>query len=218
LQWSQSQLRQNGKLPEITDIQRCFSDLIARKHLRKADHKKLDRRGREAIERYIQERSGKMNPQDIVERGFNNEGVVVNGANLSGKIDKLCFSENGQVQVIDFKTGKPAKDWQGRDEYEKIKLHKYRQQLLFYKLLVENSASFGGKVTAASGALEFIEPGDQDKLVTNLDLKFEIEEIQRFVKLIGAVWVRIQNLDFPDTSKYPPTLTGIKAFENDLLS
>jgi DNA helicase-2/ATP-dependent DNA helicase PcrA len=218
LQWAQSQLRQNGSLPDISSIQDCFSDLIGRKHLRRADLKKLNTRGREALDRFITERNGDMKQTDIVERGFNNEGVVINGAALSGKIDKLCFNEKGEVQVIDFKTGKPAKDWQGRDEYEKIKLHKYRQQLLFYKLLVENSASFGGKVIASAGALEFVEPDEQGKFVNNLELKFEDEEMQRFIKLVGAVWQHIQNLDFPDVSKYPPTFAGIKDFENDLLN
>jgi hypothetical protein len=53
--------------------------------------------------------------------------------------------------------------------------------------------------------------------VNNLELKFEDQEIEQFVRLISAVWQRIQNLDFPDISKYPPTMAGIKAFEKDLL-
>lgn len=218
LQWTQSELRLNGKLPEITDVQNCFSNLLTRKHLRKTDLAKLDERGRGAIERYIKERGNKILASDVVERGFNNEGVVVGGAMLSGKIDKLRFNEKGLVEVIDFKTGKPAKDWQGKDEYEKIKLHKYRQQLMFYKILVENSASYGRRTTVSGGGLEFIEPDENDKLVDNLDLRFDSEELLRFTKLIEAVWTRIQNLDFPDISKYPPTIAGINAFEKDLLT
>jgi DNA helicase-2/ATP-dependent DNA helicase PcrA len=217
LQWAQSELRQSGKLPEVLDIQNCFSSLIGRKHLRVSDHAKLDERGRGAIERYIAERGNKFLASDIVERGFNNEGVVVNGAVLSGKIDRLRFSDKGGVEVTDFKTGKPARDWKGKDEYEKIKLHKYRQQLMFYKILVENSASYGRRTTVGSGSLEFIEPDESGKFIDNLEIKFEPEELQRFMKLIGAVWLRIQNLDFPDTNKYPPTLAGIRAFEDELL-
>jgi DNA helicase-2/ATP-dependent DNA helicase PcrA len=190
---------------------------LGRKHLREADYKKLDQRGREAVERYINERGSKIQESDIVERGFNNEGVVINGAILSGKIDKLHFREKGQVEVLDFKTGKPAKSWAGKDDYEKIKLHKYRQQLMFYKILVENSASYGRKTTVSNGGLEFIEPDENGGLVKNLELDFSSEEIQKFIKLIGVVWHHIQNLDFPDTSKYPPTMTGIMQFEEDLL-
>jgi DNA helicase-2/ATP-dependent DNA helicase PcrA len=218
LQWTQSELRLNGKLPQILDIQNFFSNLLGRKHLRHSDLAKLDERGRGAIERYINERGDKILAADIVERGFNNEGVVINKAMLSGKVDKLRFNDKGQVEVIDFKTGKPAKDWQGKDEYEKIKLHKYRQQLMFYKILVENSASYGRRTHVSGGGLEFIEPDENDKLVNNLEVKFDSEELQRFIKLIESVWARIQNLDFPDTSKYPPNLTGIRQFEDDLLN
>ncbi|HVX57678.1 MAG TPA: ATP-dependent DNA helicase [Candidatus Saccharimonadales bacterium] len=218
LQWAYAELRRTGKLPTIGNAQAQFSDVLQRTHLRPADHKRLEQRGREALERYLQQRGQDFTVSDIVERGFNNEGVVIAGARLSGKVDLLHFTGGDTVQVRDFKTGKPAVTWQGRDEYEKIKLHKYRQQLLFYKLLVEGSASFHHKVTVSSGALEFIEPDDRGKLVANLELRFDPEELERFARLIGAVWAHIIRLDFPDTSTYKPTLDGIKAFEEELLS
>ncbi len=217
LQWSHTELRRAGKLPAIAKIQSYFGDMLIRNHLQATDHKRLETRGHEAMERYFKERDTNFAPQDMVERGFNNEGVVVNGASLSGKIDLMHFTEAGQVEVRDFKTGKPATRWQGKDEFEKIKLHKYRQQLLFYKLLVEGSASFQKKLTVASGALEFIEPDEQGKLVENLELSFDPEELQRFGKLIGAVWTHIMHLDFPDTSKYSQNLKGIQQFEQDLI-
>ncbi|HEY5442848.1 MAG TPA: PD-(D/E)XK nuclease family protein, partial [Candidatus Saccharimonadales bacterium] len=138
-------------------------------------------------------------------------------ARLSGKIDLLHFSDASHVEVRDFKTGKPARSWQGKDEYEKIKLHKYRQQLLFYKLLVENSASFAGRLTATGGALEFIEPDEEGRLIDNLALTFEREELERFTRLIGAVWQHIMTLNFPDVSAYPQNLRGLTQFEQDLI-
>ncbi len=218
LQWSHTELKKGGKLPATSKIQAYFADMLARNHLKPADHKKLDKRGHEALERYIGQRGKDFSAKDIVERGFNNEGVVVAGANLSGKIDLLHFTDAGVVQVRDFKTGKPAMDWKGKDEHEKIKLHKYRQQLLFYKLLVEGSASFHQKQTVSGGALEFIEPDERGRLVPNLELSFDSEELERFVKLIGAVWAHITHLDFPDISGYDGTLKGITQFEEDLLS
>lgn len=217
LQWTHSELKRGGKLPAQTKMQAFFSDILARKHLRATDHSRLDRRGREALGRYFSERPDSLLTQDIVERGFNNEGVVVSGARLSGKIDKLRFIDAGSAQVVDFKTGKPASDWKGKDEHEKIKLHKYRQQLLFYKLLVEGSASFRGKLAAASGALEFIEPNEQGKMIDNLEMSFDPEELARFERLVGAVWARIMKLDFPDISGYPQNLKGVQQFEQDLI-
>lgn len=217
LQWAHAELKAKGSLPTVKKLQDHFADLLDRKHLKKADHTKLDKRGREALELYFKKRGKGMSVGDLVERGFNNEGVVVNGANLSGNIDKLHFMEVGVVQVIDFKTGKPSTEWKGRDEFEKIKLHKYRQQLLFYKLLVEGSASFARKVSVTGGALEFVEPDELGRLVDNLELKFETEELERFMRLIGAVWAHITHLDFPDVSKYNRTLKGIQEFEQDLI-
>jgi len=217
LQWGYGELRTQGALPAIPKMQAYFADMLGRTHLRATDYKRLEARGREALERYLKARAERFSAKDMAERGFNNEGVVVNEARLSGKIDLLHFTDGGQVEVRDFKTGKPVRAWQGKDEYEKVKLHKYRQQLLFYKLLVENSASFARRLTVTSGALEFIEPDDEGRLVDNLELSFEPDELTRFAALIGAVWQHIMSLSFPNPAGYPPTLKGIQQFEQDLI-
>ncbi|MEX1058869.1 MAG: PD-(D/E)XK nuclease family protein, partial [Candidatus Saccharimonadales bacterium] len=217
LKWLHTELRQNGGLPSISAIQGYFGDMLERKHLKKSDHTRLSARGRGALAKYMKGRSGIFEAKDLAERGFNNDGVVVNDARLSGKIDILHFKDAGRIEVIDFKTGRPAAGWQGKDEYESIKLHKYRQQLLFYKLLVENSASYQGKLAVDKGRIEFIEADANGKLLPGLELAYEPEELTRFTKLINAVWHRIMDLDFPDTSKYPPTIRGITAFEEDLI-
>ncbi len=218
LQWSHVQLRQTGKLPPQTKIQAYFADMLARCHLRDADYKKLNQRGQATLGLYLTKRGKLLLPSDLIERGFNNEGAVVGGARLSGKIDKISDPSQGTVEVTDFKTGKPAVSWQGKDAYEKIKLHKYRQQLLFYKLLVENSASFGKKLSVTSGMVEFIEAGEDGQLMDNLKLSYKPDELERFTRLIGTVWAHIMELNFPDTVKYPKTLQGIQQFEDDLLS
>jgi hypothetical protein len=43
-------------------------------------------------------------------------------------------------------------------------------------------------------------------------------EIERTKKLIIAVMNRIRTLDFPDISKYPQTVEGIRMFEEDLIN
>ncbi len=218
LQWLYGELKQSGQLPKTKAAQTYFEDMLVRKHLRTTDYKKYLARGKAALSLYLGSRGKSFSAQDLVERGFNNDGVVVDGAILSGKIDKLSFGSPGSVQVIDFKTGKPTVSWQGKDGFEKIKLHKYRQQLLFYKFLVEHSASFGGKVTAGQGELEFIEANDQNKLVDNLILTYEAKELGKFQKLIGAVWLHISELNFPDVSAYDKSLKGIEKFEDDLIA
>lgn len=217
LQWLHSELRSRATLPSVRQTQDYFSDMLTRKHLRTADHKRLDGRGQAALARYLQERGATIRAEDLIERGFNNDGSMIGDARLSGKIDKLHFTDNDRVAVVDFKTGKPATAWTGKDEFEKVKLHKYRQQLLFYKLLIEHSASFQKRVVVTSGALEFIEPDERGQLVNNLELGFETDELQHFTKLIGAVWEHIMQLNFPDVRSYPRNLRGIIQFEQDLI-
>jgi DNA helicase-2/ATP-dependent DNA helicase PcrA len=219
LQWAYIELRKNNELPKIESLLKYFSDILSRKQLRKPDYTRLDERGKKALKLYFKQRLKSFTASDYIERGFNNEGVVINGANLSGKIDKLHFETGspGVVEVIDFKTGKPSGTWQGKDGHERIKLHKYRQQLLFYKLLVENSASFASKLKVSHGALEFIEADDNLKLVPNLSLEIKEAELKRFIKLITAVWQHIMGLNFPDTSNYPPNIKGVQKFEEDLI-
>ena len=53
LQWAYTELKKNGKLPATSKIQAYFADILARAHLKPSEHKKLDKRGREALERYI---------------------------------------------------------------------------------------------------------------------------------------------------------------------
>lgn len=218
LKWLHGELRQNGGLPSVATIQKYFGEMLGRKHLRKSDHTRLSGRGREALGRYMKEKGGIFEPKDLAERGFNNDGVVVGEARLSGKIDILHFKDAGRTEVLDFKTGRPAASWQGKDEFERIKLHKYRQQLLFYKLLVENSASYQGKLRVDKGRLEFIEPDTTGKLLPGLELTYDPEEITGFATLINAVWKKVMTLDFPDVSKYPPTIKGVSEFENDLIA
>jgi DNA helicase-2/ATP-dependent DNA helicase PcrA len=119
------------------------------------------------------------------------------------------------ITVTDYKTGKPARSWTGKSDYEKIKLHKYKQQLLFYKLLIENSRTYG-KYTVERGILQFIEP-DINKQILELENIYDKTELDNFTKLVQAVWQHIINLDLPNIGSYEPTLKGILVFEQDLI-
>lgn len=216
LQWVYAELKGSGKLPQEKNIEKQFIDFLVRKHLEDSEYTKMEKRGLNALQTYMYGRAGSFEPAHLIERNFAHEGVVVNGAHLGGKIDKIILGD-GTMEVVDFKTGKPSISWQGKDEYEKQKLHRYRRQLLFYKLLVENSAVYGKKFTVNSGALEFLEVDDSGVLPDLLKMEFSKHEVEKLAKLIGIVWQKIMSLDFPDTSAYPPNFKGTLAFENDLL-
>jgi len=137
---------------------------------------------------------------------------------LSGKIDLIDIDKSTKtLRLTDYKTGKPAASWQGKTDYEKIKLRGYRRQLLFYKLLVENSREFAGW-TVKQGIIEFVEPNANGQIMQlTLDHDNSTEEMKEFQRLIVVIWSRIMALDLPDISEFSQNLAGILAFEKSLL-
>ncbi len=148
---------------------------------------------------------------DLIETNFKKEGVVLGNCHIVGKIDKMRL-QGGDILVSDFKTGKPFKSWEEKDLDGKI--ISYKRQLLFYKLLVENSSTFS-KYKVSNGFIEFLD-WQSDFSILNLEIKEE--DALRLQSLIEVVYKKIINLDFPDITKYPQSLEGILQFEDDLLN
>jgi hypothetical protein len=157
-----------------------------------------------------------------VEVNFAKQSVMVDGALLTGKIDKVIEGEEQCWTVVDLKTGKGFSDWDesGQSVYDEIKLHHYRYQLMMYKILVENSRDYHTH-TVEKGVLEFVEEQMNNKIL-ELSLSFDTQEmkdeLERFKKLVVTVYSKITTLDFPDTSSYEESLDGIKEFEEDLIA
>jgi DNA helicase II / ATP-dependent DNA helicase PcrA len=208
-------------VPSKEEFCSWFLKALRYEKLPKLDFEKLSQRGVEALEIFYDSKADSFNETDVAEFNFKHQGVQVEDANLSGKIDRIVYLDRDTIEVHDYKTGKSAKDWKGKDEYEKIKLYEYERQLCFYKLLVENSREFTGK-KVTRGVLEFVEPSAEysggNKKVIDLELDIEDEKVERLKRLIGAVHKKIQNLDFEDVSSYSPDLDGIVEFEEKLLA
>jgi DNA helicase-2/ATP-dependent DNA helicase PcrA len=179
------------------------------------DFRDYSNKGKEALSLFYKKKLGEFDPSHYSEVDFHGQGVVVGGAHLTGKIDKMVPRSGNEISVHDFKTGKPKKGWKSNEYYEKIQLHQYRRQLVFYKALVEHSKQFGGKYKVNRGVLEFVQP-DKNEL---FDLTAEIdgEEYELTTALAKIVFDKIINLDFPDVSGYKEDISGIQAFEHNLL-
>ena len=212
----QARFKGSGTLPLADDVIGFFENALSRERLAPHDTKALLGRGTKALAVFYAAKRDSFGRDDLIEMNFKREGVIVSGASLTGKIDRIVFSGATGAVAHDLKTGKPAATWEGKDAHKKILLHGYRRQLLFYKLRIERSRTFRGR-TVDSGVLDFMEP---DKAGTIVDLSLAIDpgEAVRLERLIGAVWKRIQTLDFPDISAYPKDLSGIIAFEEDILA
>lgn len=212
LKWLGGELKVNGKLPERERTLAHFNRLLAGYHLPAQQQELLEAKGQTSLTAWLDSRSGSLKPNDVYEHNFRDEGVLIGKAHLGGKVDRLVINEkNRTIQVYDYKTGKPFERWQGSE----TKRHKFKQQLMFYKLLVENSTRFKG-YRVERGFIEFVEAEDQQLVL--LELEFDDKEIEEFKRLIAAIWRHLQKLDLPDVSEYPATLSGIRKFEQDLIA
>lgn len=217
LQRAHVHLASSGEKRPVEDILHDFELQLQNSRLSERDFNYLLEKGSDVLPAYLSERYGTFTPEQLAEYSFTNQGVVVGEARLTGAIDLLDIRKDaGRVIVTDYKTGKPSANWRGNTEYEKIKLHKYRQQLMMYKLLVEGSRDFGETYKVEGGVIEFVE-SDGDGAIHRLEMTFDPEELERFKALVRVVWQHIMALDMPDTSKYSPSYKGIRSFEDDLL-
>ena len=216
LQRAHTHLRATGKRRPVEDILNDFEEMLAERQLSGADIDIFSKRGSDALTVYLAERYDSFTPEQVAERDFGAEAITIGSARLTGKIDLMTIDEEAKtITVTDYKTGKPSKGWRGYTEYEKVKLHHYEQQLLFYKLLIENSRSYQG-YTVTKGCIEFVEPDTSGKIV-KLEYDYTPEALSNFQELLCGVWERIMSLDFAATDKYAMTLSGIHEFEKDII-
>ena len=200
----------------LEDILHDFEIALENQRLTPEDFTTYLQKGSEQISAFI--RSGVLPflPTQKAELGFSHQDVHVEGAQLTGSLDVVDINEETREMVVtDYKTGHPSESWSRGDDRTKMKLHRYRQQLIFYKLLVENSRDYS-RYTVTAGQLAFIEPAQSGEVII-LGTDFTPEEIERTRKLIEVVCHHIKNLDLPDISSYAPTLSDLIRFENDLI-
>jgi len=218
LQRVHDHVTRTGAAQPEEDILKIFEEQMEDFAFTDDERRLYTQRGIDALSTYLRAKQGSFQPGQLSEFDFAHQDVYVGDAHLTGKLDVMTIDKTARsATVIDYKTGGVLHDWEKGQAYEKIKAHHYRQQLLFYKLLVENSRDWHG-YTMYEGILQFVEP---DKAGNIIDLQLGTvtpEELERFTRLIGVVWHHITELSFPDTTQYEPTVKGIVQFEDDLLT
>jgi DNA helicase-2/ATP-dependent DNA helicase PcrA len=210
------EFRRQEKVPPLKEMLDWFDEYLRRERLSRNEFKLYRARGEHSLSAFYEKKKIAWNEKDKTEVNFKDQGVLIGEAHITGKIDRIVDMDAGIFEVHDYKTGKAKEEWQGKDDFEKIKLHEYERQLIFYKLLVEHSRDYG-RYKVERGVLEFVEPLKGD-MVVDLALDIEPEKVERTKMLIEKVFAHIMNLDFPDVSRYSSDLKGILEFEEDLLS
>jgi DNA helicase-2/ATP-dependent DNA helicase PcrA len=215
LQRAHSHLTATGEYRPIEDILRDFEENLRSQHLADKDFGAYLSKGSEALSRFLEVKYTEFSQTQKTELNFAGQAVFFEEAHLTGSLDLMDFNENSLI-VTDYKTGKALRSWSGKTDYEKMKLHRYKQQLMFYCLLIHHSRDYN-KFTVEKSIIQFVEPTLNGDIIS-LEAQFSHEELARFRQLIHAVWHRIVTLDLPDTSTYEQNYKGILEFENDLIN
>ena len=202
-------LKTEKRYPTLEEVTEWFTQALRFERLSKSEYQVHLDRGIDALKRIYVEKILTFTGDELSEVDFKHEGVVLTDGEtyvpVAGKIDLIRFT-NGGVYVCDYKTGREKKDWKGKDQNDKVKLHMYKQQLAFYKLLLKKSKNYSG-LKVLAGQLEFLET-EGESLMT-LASEIEDTEVERLEKLVVAIYKRIQSHDFT----IPPEVTGLDGLE-----
>ncbi len=206
----------HGEQKPLEDSLHDFEVALTKERLAPNDHQQYLHQGSEHIPAFLNSGALPMTKTQKAEVSFGFQDVRAGDACITGSLDMIDANSTEKTMIVtDYKTGHPSMSWDRGDDHTKLKLHKYRQQLVFYKILVENSAEYHN-YEVTHGQLAFIEPTrGGESILLSLDLT--AQDIERTTKLVHAVWNHIVALDLPDTSGYSQDLKGVLAFEQDLI-
>lgn len=214
LQRAHAHLSATGRRKPIEDVLGDFVKELTNQHLDSSETELFIQKGQDSLSAFLSQYYDSFTPSQRTELGFGNQSVVCDGVRLTGSLDLVEIIDQN-ITVTDYKTGKPSTSWKGSTDYEKIKLHKYKQQLMFYQLLVGHSRDYS-KYSYLKGILQFVEP-HRSGTIYALDVVATEAELHVFRQLLKAVWHCIQNLTLPDISQFEPTYKGILQFEKYLI-
>lgn len=216
MQQAHTHLTATGEQKPLEDMLHDFEVALRKERLDEKDFQHYLQQGSEHIPAFMSSNVLPMTKTQKAEVSFSFQDVRLDEARLTGSLDLIDVNEPERTLVVtDYKTGRPAQSWDRGDDHTKLKLHKYKQQLLFYKLLTEHSSLYS-KYSTEQGQLAFIEPARSGESIV-LSLPLTKEDTERTHALIEAVWKHIVALDLPDTSRYSPDVKGTLAFEQDLI-
>jgi DNA helicase-2/ATP-dependent DNA helicase PcrA len=237
--------KRDGALLPLDDVLIEFEKFLHKEKLHPADFKLFVSRGKAALTAFMAKRGDTFKDIDVAELDFGREMILLKTDDatnvfITGKIDKVSLSD-GIVSVHDYKTGRAFASFEEATGTLAVKGHQYKNQLLFYKLLMEASAycreilfpkiprrddeKYGDRKVNL-GVIEFVEPVGSKRDIYCAELELTDEDADRLHKLAIAVYKRIQNLDFElpteiadklSRGEYKNDMDAIADFEDYLL-
>lgn len=127
----------------------------------------------------------------IVERRI--EHVEVDGVPIMGIVDKIEWLDNGQLRIVDYKTGAPNPKKTAPPSEEQPWGGVYWRQLAFYKILLENARLYPEQV--GKTAIAWLEP-DKKGRFSVVEIAFSPAELLFVRRLLKSTYERIGAMDF----------------------
>jgi DNA helicase-2/ATP-dependent DNA helicase PcrA len=143
------------------------------------------------LERYHQEQIRHWTRRAVVERQI--ERAMMDETPLTGTVDKIEWLENGQIRVVDYKTGKLDRKKISPPNENQPLGGEYWRQLVFYKILLESAQAFSEPVLR--GAIAGLEPDDKGGFAT-FELELHAGDVQTVREQIRQTWQHIQERRF----------------------
>lgn len=171
------------------DLVKMFNQKLEDYWFTDHDEEESREKGEKALSSWFDEYSDSWNTNTLNE--FRISGALVDDTRLVGVIDKMEFLSPEDVNVVDYKTGKPKTRGQIEGK-TKDSQGDYFRQLVFYKILLEDS-----KYDFVSGEIDFIESDSKGNFHKE---KFTVsdEDVLDLKELIRQVSDEIINLKFLD--------------------
>ena len=185
------------QFPNVDEFIRYFEIDLARQrsHYSERDFARRLATGRDNLRRFYEQNIGKWSKNVLIEKQYLSES---DGVPLKGVIDKIEFSDDGSVHIVDYKTGKFDSTRLNRPTPKNPNGGGYWRQLVFYKILYENYRS--NLVRVKSGEITYLEP-DAKGIFKTKNVEITSKDVEILRGLMVTSWGKIQNQEFTGCGK-----------------
>lgn len=201
----------NNRRFRLAAVHRAFKSALYGEAMLASEFARYLAHGTEVLDRLFKNKLIQLTPGSLTEQKISD--AEINGVKIRGRIDRIDVFDKKSILIADYKTGKPLHSFYTKDINKAIKAWRQRTQLIFYMLLVGNTARYRHKTIAGKVIYVEAERAENMELFYNTDER----ELQRLIQLMQAVWEHTKSLNFPDVSGYSHDYKGIAEFEEDLI-
>ena len=200
LKWLFDAMKKNGKeFPPIKDFLEEFKKQLGKQRdaFNETEFKNRIAYGEQTLPDYYNKYLELWNKNVMTEFTINN--IEIDGVPCNGNLDKIEFLSPNEVNVIDYKTGKPENGIKkiNPPSEKEPKGGDYWRQIVFYKMLLDNFKR--EKWNMISGEIDFLEKEfSKTKDFIKVKIPFSKEDISIVKTQVKETYAKIMNHEFTE--------------------